>query len=212
MNKLMSISSVLGVIALSLSACVSVGNGQTRMHKSALYGLTSATTCAIIGATSAPDGKSNQYATNAGVFCGVIGAIAGSVAENNASRLQEDIRVLDSKITVTFGSNNSYVLVSMPEYLVMSDSITLNSNIYPVLQRVGKYLQDNPMIQPEIYGYVNTAADQSQNLLIARQEAQSVANYLRNYTTNVKPPIVYPKGSNDNAQQHGNRVEILLKK
>ncbi|MCV2509513.1 MAG: hypothetical protein N4Q32_03640 [Neisseriaceae bacterium] len=110
------------------------------------------------------------------------------------------------------GPNNSYVLVSMPEYLAMSDSNTVNPNMYPVLQRVGKYLRDNPMIQPEIYSYVNNGIDESENSLIARQEAQAVANYLRNYTTNTKPPVVYPRGSNDNAQQHGNRVEILMRK
>lgn len=105
------------------------------------------------------------------------------------------------------------------EILFDTKKATIKSSSTPILNEIGKVLEENPNIKVKIIGHTDSDGTESDNLKLSQQRAESVKNYLTaNFKIDKNNLITEGKGETspiaDNATEEGKkqnrRVEFLI--
>lgn len=150
-----------------------------------------------------------------------IGAAAGGIAGYNWDSIRgrvEGAGASDLGVDVTEQSDGSLKLNLPSTVTFATDSYTINSNLYPILNAVAQSLVENPELRAVVVGHTDSTGQMAYNQTLSENRAKAVVNYLARNGVATNRMIAEGRGpndpiaSNDTAagRAENRRVEIYL--
>lgn len=203
---------ILATTTLALTGCVTDPNtGERHASKTAVYGLSSAAVCGIVGAIT----HNSRGARNAALGCGAIGAGVGAYMDYQEHLLRQKL----ANTNVDVQREGDQIKLVMPENVTFAtNSSELNSSAMSSLNSVAEVLAKYVDTDISVAGYTDSSGNDSINIPLSQRRAQSVSNYLsaRGVASNRINATGYgaanPIASNATAQgkAQNRRVEIRV--
>ncbi len=110
------------------------------------------------------------------------------------------------------------MVLETSDVLFAFDKAVIKSNVIPELDKWATYLNENPRVTADIYGYTDNTGPSTYNLDLSERRAQAVVNYLT--SKGVSPKRLTAKGFGENqpvapnttreGRQKNRRVELKL--
>lgn len=207
------ISSVVG--AMVLSGCASTGNniGGVEYDKAALGSLIGA--AAGYGISKGNANKSSQN-NRAALIGAVVGGAAGVYLDNKEKRLRQQMQ--GTGVDVSRNPDGSVALVMPGSITFDTNKANIKPNFYTTLSKVAATLTEDNKSAILVTGYTDNTGNDSINLPLSQQRAQSVASYLASQgvsTTRINVQghgAANPIASNTTAagREQNRRVEISI--
>ncbi len=213
MLKLNFIRLILIVITLSLiSACATTDpyTGNQKVRKSVKYGAAGAIICGLVGAIN-----DSKHARNAALGCGAIGAGIGAYMDHQETELRRELEGTGVRVV----RNGAEIQLIMPGNITFNtNEYSIKSDFYPVLNSVAKVLYKYTDTELEIVGFTDSIGTVQDNLLLSRNRASSVRQYLASQSINPNRLKSYGEGESnpiaDNmyeaGRQQNRRVELYI--
>ena len=199
---------ILATTTLALTGCVTDPNtGERHASKTAVYGLSSAAVCGIVGAIT----HNSRGARNAALGCGAIGAGVGAYMDYQEHLLRQKL----ANTNVDVQREGDQIKLVMPENVTFAtNSSELNSSAMSSLNSVAEVLAKYVDTNISVAGYTDSSGNDSINIPLSQRRAQSVSNYLsaRGVASNRINGAANPIASNATAQgkAQNRRVEIRV--
>ena len=203
---------ILATTTWALTGCVTDPNtGERHASKTAVYGLSSAAVCGIVGAIT----HNSRGARNAALGCGAIGAGVGAYMDYQEHLLRQKL----ANTNVDVQREGDQIKLVMPENVTFAtNSSELNSSAMSSLNSVAEVLAKYVDTNISVAGYTDSSGNDSINIPLSQRRAQSVSNYLsaRGVASNRINATGYgaanPIASNATAQgkAQNRRVEIRV--
>lgn len=204
--------SALALSTLALSGCVTDPiTGQQSASKTAVYGLGAAAACGAIGAIT----NGSRGARNAALGCGLVGAGVGAYMDVQERRLRQELA--NSQVEVQ--RQGDQIKLTMPSGVTFAtNSASLSSSAIDSLNTVANVMTSYPETTITVAGHTDNTGNDSINIPLSQQRAQSVASYLtsRGVAASRIRTVGYgssqPVASNATPQgrAQNRRVEILI--
>ncbi len=168
---------------------------------------------ALVGKGTGDNDKSRY------VWGAALGALAGGAIGNYMDKQEEEFReeLADSGVEV-YREGDS-IRLSIPGNITFpTDSATIVTGFYPVLENVAKVLNRYDKTKLSIIGHTDSVGDANYNQQLSMQRANSVANYLQGTSVDANRLQTLgmgesqPLASNDSAQgrKENRRVELRI--
>ncbi len=197
--------------ALAVTACTTNPyTGEQQASKAATYGAGAAVACALVGSI-----ESSKHARNAALGCGLVGAGVGAYMDVQEAKLREQLA--GTGVSVVREGDN--IRLVMPGSITFqTDSASLRSDFYPVLNSVGTVLAKYADTTLRVTGHTDNTGSRSYNMTLSERRARSVADYLA--TRQIDRSRLFTQGEGfdqpvaDNATSSGRaanrRVELYV--
>lgn len=201
------------VIAFVLAAGLISGCATQRQTETAVGTGAGAATGAVVGGVA---GGSRGAVIGAGV-----GAAAGAAVGYNWQVIKEKLGIAtkDSGVQVSEQSDGSLKLNVPGSVSFATASSTIESRLYPTLDKIAGTLNEYPASTITIVGHTDSVGGGDYNLDLSRRRAAAVADYLAQRNVQRNRMIVEGRGENepiaDNGTESGRaqnrRVEMLVR-
>lgn len=212
MTIMKPLAALLASTTLVLTGCITDPNtGERHASKTAVYGLSSAAVCGIVGAIT----HNSRGARNAALGCGAIGAGVGAYMDYQEHLLRQKL----ANTNVDVQRDGNQIKLVMPENVTFAtNSSELNSSATSSLNSVAEVLAKYVDTNISVAGYTDSTGNDSINIPLSQRRAQSVSSYLtaRGVASNRISAMGYgaanPIASNTTAQgkAQNRRVEIRV--
>ena len=207
------ISSVVG--AMVLTGCASTGNnlGGVEYDKTALGSLIGA--AAGYGISKGNANKASQN-NRAALIGAVVGGAAGVYLDNKEKRLRQQMQ--GTGVDVSRNPDGSVSLVMPGSITFDTNKANIKPNFYSTLNKVAATLTEDNKSGILVTGFTDNTGNDSINIPLSQQRAQSVASYLASQgvsTTRINAQgqgAANPIASNATAagREQNRRVEISV--
>ncbi len=152
----------------------------------------------LIGAGSGAVGGAITGGVIGGAEGAGVGAVVGSVLGaaigyniGNGQNISTSDKLQEAGVgVINLGQEGMLVLPA--DDFFFQDSSNLNGQYYSILNLVTEYLQKWDIETIKVAGYTNDCGDPLRSVALSRQQAQNIADYLKNQ--GVKAPIIYAIG------------------
>lgn len=201
------------LIILALSAVLASGCATQRQTETAVGTGAGAATGAVIGGMA---GGGRGAVVGAGV-----GAAAGAAVGYNWQLIKEKLGIAtkDSGIQVSEQQDGSLKLNVPGSVSFATASATIESRLYPTLDKIAGTLNEYPASAITIVGHTDSQGGSDYNMDLSRRRAAAVADYLAQRNVQRNRMLVDGRGEGepiaDNATESGRaqnrRVEMLVK-
>lgn len=199
-------------VALASTACTTdPQTGQSKMSKTAMYGLGAAAACGLLGAAT----HGSKGARNSALACGLVGAGVGAYMDYQEKQLREKL----ANTQIGIQRVGDQIRLSLPDNITFPvDGSSLNNRIQKPLNDVAGVLVQYPQTIVTVAGHTDSTGSLAHNQQLSEQRAQSVSSYLqaRGVANTRLQTIGYgpsqPIASNNTAtgRAKNRRVEILI--
>jgi outer membrane protein OmpA-like peptidoglycan-associated protein len=172
MTIMKPLAALAAATTLALSGCVTdPTTGQTHASKTAVYGLSGAAVCGIVGAIT----HNSRGARNAALGCGAIGAGIGAYMDYQEKLLRQKL----ANTNVDVQRDGNQIKLVMPENVTFATnsselSGSATSSLSSVAEVLAKYVDTNITIA----GYTDSTGNDSINIPLSQRRAQAVSNFL----------------------------------
>ncbi|WP_239351524.1 OmpA family protein [Snodgrassella communis] len=172
MTIMKPLAALAAATTLALSGCVTdPTTGQTHASKTAVYGLSGAAVCGIVGAIT----HNSRGARNAALGCGAIGAGIGAYMDYQEKLLRQKL----ANTNVDVQRDGNQIKLVMPENVTFATnsselSGSATSSLSSVAEVLAKYVDTNITIA----GYTDSTGNDSINIPLSQRRAQAVSSFL----------------------------------
>ena len=123
---------------------------------------------------------------------GAMGGALGAVVGNKVERAQSlEGQLASQGIQVVMVGDEIRIIVPTDNYFYKNSS-HLNSNYYPVLDKLVLFIRGIPKTCVRVAGYSDDTICQTRALALTREQAAAVANYL--WRRGIAARMIYPEG------------------
>jgi outer membrane protein OmpA-like peptidoglycan-associated protein len=148
-----------------------------------------------------------------------VGALAGGAVGNYQDKQEKKLRQQMAGTGVEVVRNGDNITLDMPGGVTFAfDRYELNSQFYPVLDKVAATLVEYNQTVIQIAGHTDSVGSHAYNMKLSEQRAQSVKSYLasrgvpaqRMQTVGAGPDHPIADNSTDAGRAENRRVEITI--
>lgn len=172
MTIMKPLAALAAATTLALTGCVTdPSTGQTHASKTAVYGLSGAAVCGIVGAIT----HNSRGARNAALGCGAIGAGIGAYMDYQEKLLRQKL----ANTNVEVQREGDQIKLTMPENITFATnsselSSAATSSLSSVAEILAKYVDTNITIA----GYTDSTGNDNINRPLSQRRAESVSTFL----------------------------------
>lgn len=181
MKKTPLVSAVFLAVALTATGCSTVNpyTGESQVSKAGKGAAIGAGVGALVGIATSSNSKERKERALAGAGIGAVaGTGVGYYMDVQEAKLREELQGTGVSVT----RDGEHIILNMPGNITFdSDAYAVNANFKPVLNSVSKVLKEYKSTMIQVGGHTDSTGQESYNMLLSQQRAQSVANVLAGY-------------------------------
>jgi outer membrane protein OmpA-like peptidoglycan-associated protein len=216
MTRFRTVLVALCLAAFTLSGCETVDSvahdpDKAKTRRGAGYG---AAAGAVVGLLTA---GSNPF--KSAMIGAAVGALAGGAVGYYMDKQEAKLRQQMAGTGVEVVRQGDNITLDMPGNVTFAfDSASLNSQFYPVLDKVAETLKEYDKSVVEVAGHTDSTGSDSYNQTLSERRANSVADYLsshgmpRTRMVTIGAGEAHPVASNDTEEgrSENRRVELTI--
>ncbi|PIT13685.1 OmpA family protein [Snodgrassella alvi] len=172
MTIMKPLAALAAATTLALTGCVTdPTTGQSHASKTAVYGLSGAAVCGIVGAIT----HNSRGARNAALGCGAVGAGIGAYMDYQEKLLRQKL----ANTNVDVQRDGDQIKLIMPENVTFAtNSSELSGSATSSLSSVAEVLAKYVDTTISIAGYTDSTGNDSINIPLSQRRAQAVSSFL----------------------------------
>ena len=217
-SKVSKVAVLVATAVFVLSACQTIDpyTGEEKMSKSTKGALIGAAAGAVVGLVSGDDAVERRQRALIGAG---VGALAGGAIGYYMDQQEAKLRAELEGTGVSVFRDGDNITLNMPGNVTFAtDSADLSADFFPVLNSVGKVLDEFDKTVVEVAGHTDSTGSEAYNQGLSERRAGTVASYLgtrgvmsqRLITVGMGETMPVADNDSPAGRQYNRRVEITL--